>query len=480
LTQLGEPGAPAPAARLRRGALLGVLASVATMAAAVVLASETGRIELVLGAMVVFLGATIAVVAPHLGTMTAFAALFLAQFAAALPLLRPTENNYQAYTAGLLLTLYAGVVVRRGLRFSAVHLFFLFLLASVVVYALGGADFVGYAVLVVPVLAVCSYGLARSAEADELRFVVWAFLAFAGVEAALGILQSIAGWPYFELQYSMTTERDPLGFIVGFLSPFARNGLGTFPHFNALGALLSLAIPIAFVKSLDAPKRFREPIHWLLVLLVAGAYVSYSRGAWLGCLVGVLLVVIVRATRRRRTAIAAWTTISILAVTAVLWPLIESYYLTTQNLTIRLGTWSEALGRIAEEPFRLLLGFGYSSFHLEATSDQVVLPGQLESLHSWPVQVTVELGLAGLALFLLAVLPPVVRGCHRSRPGRELAVAAGVVGFLVSQLFDNSLFGGVGVFMFLLLGVLQALQSGAGEPDREPGPPLATASQEPP
>lgn len=402
---------------------------------------------------------------PALARQAALVFLLLAPFASVTPFLKPSDHNWFAYTTLFaLLALSVNLRRRQPLTRGLIFLLYALLNAAILVATTGSPAVSWQTTLVVPLAALAFYYLAfGSSQAGVTRFVN-GFLAFAGVEAALGIMQSVFGWPVFAGQELSSSERNPLGYISSALPRAASPGFGTFAHFNGLGALLALATPLAFALWLQ---RRRSP--WragLLLLLLAGLWCTYSRGSWAGAAAGIVVLFIARGSWARKTQLLAAAVIlgiGILTSTAAI-----AYYSQSQNLTSRLQTWKTASAYAERNPENLILGYGYSYFQSQALTNSHVQAERLVSLHSWILQVPFELGFVGLILLVLFLAPPLRVALRRHAPPLQQALAVAVIGFLVGQTVDNSLLGQIGVFMFLLVGLLQRLQLADMSTQRSP------------
>jgi len=249
------------------------------------------------------------------------------------------------------------------------------------------------------------------------------------------------------------SDRGPLGFVLPGVSRSVSNGSGTFAHFNGLGSLLALSVPLSFGWLLQGPRSFRRLVPF--VMLVTGLLLSYSRGGWVGGAFGCILVYWASRPRASRS----WVPIlaaSLLLAAALLAPYLAAYYGATQNVSSRLATWRYALDYWLQHAERIPFGSGFGSFQQTILAQRVSLGGAtLSALHSSFLQILLEIGIAGLLLlgwFLVTTIRPYVA---RRRPGWQTWALGGMVGFLVSQIFDSALFGMTGTCAFALAACLR-------------------------
>ncbi len=394
---------------------------------------------------------------PEATRWAALVALFAVPIASAFPLLQSQNYNYDAYLVGFAGLVAAVVVVsRRAVPLNPGVAFLTYVLISAFAFVGPGHLISSYQTFIFPIGALSLYLLTITSPASAPLRIVRLFLAYSAVEAGLGIVQSLTGSPVLFNQHHFVSNRNPLGYILSSVSKSVQQGLGTFQHPNGLGCMMALAFPLALGLWLPAK---RSPVRCaLLVLVGAGLWTTYSRGAWLGALVGIGVLGLARSSRLRRTKLIVIATAACVIVAAGSGTL-RSYYSGSQNLTARLNTWEEAKYLAEAKPSNLVFGYGYSFFqvHNETVGVKDSTRGMV-SAHSWPVQAVIELGSVGLALLLLFMVPPLVRGLRRPTGELDLPLVGAITAFLVSQLVDNALFGFTGIPMFVLLAALQVLQ----------------------
>jgi hypothetical protein len=285
--------------------------------------------------------------------------------------------------------------------------------------------------------------------------VTGALLTLACAEALIGLSQSLFGWPVFGLAAAelTVTDRGLLGYILPDFATLVTNGSGTFGHFNALGALLALALPVAFGRLLSSPRRWTNVV--LVVVLGAGLLTSYSRAGWLGGFIGCLIVF--WASRRRSSR--SWLpilTATVLLVGALLAPYLLSYYTSTQNVSTRVSTWDYAIGRWLDTPAAIPFGLGFGSLQQEYLQGAGAAGTRaLSALHSGLLQTLLEAGVVGAVAFAWFVVTTLRPHLRLQRPCWQVALLGGIVGFLVAQSLDNALFSLSGILVFALAACLR-------------------------
>jgi hypothetical protein len=389
---------------------------------------------------------------------TALTALFVVPVVTVLPMFQPQDYNYQAYLVGFaVVAAFVVVLARRAVPFDVGIAFFVYVLVSAAIFVGPTRATSSYATFLFPLGGLAFYVLAitSASQSAPLR-VVRLFLGFATVEAGLGIVQSLTGWPMLYGQQHFISPRNPLGYLSTSISKSVELGMGTFMHPNGLGCIMTLALPLALGLWLEAR---RSPVRSVLVVLFGlGLWVSYSRAAWVGALFGIGLLVFVRSRRPLKTKLIVLA-VGLCALAVVGSGAIRAYYSGSQNLTSRLNTWQEAKHYAEAKPGDLVFGRGYSFFQTQNEAAGLVDSKYgMISAHSWLVQAVIEFGVVGLVLFLLFAVAPLVRGVRHSGTGLELSLICAIAAFLLSQLLDNNLFASTGLPLYVLLAALLLLQ----------------------
>jgi len=391
-------------------------------------------------------------------------------FWAIAPAARPHDLNWYAYLAlaGGLLVVRDGVELRRAARDPVVLLIVYLLCSFAVLFIVGVPVAIGDCVMLANGLWL--YWLLRRSSEHERSLFISLVLAFAVAQASIGICQSVFGFPTFRtvIPELAIEERNPLAFFFAGLSNDGASASGTFSHFNALGALLALALPLLMYR---IPRRlFRVCRPAALALIALGLWFTYSRGAWIGAALGVgaALWWLVRRgldnrqprRHRRRKRPWLWITVGItvgIALIATAGSLYEpgrAYYLETNNVSSRVTTYRFVWDQTVSSPARVAFGAGFSRFHgdlLPQHRDEH--PGILGSVHSVPLQILAEGGVLALTLLVLAVASPVAAPFRRGATREQAAVGGALLAILVAGLVDTALFGYTGVLAFGLLAV---------------------------
>ena len=231
-----------------------------------------------------------------------------------------------------------------------------------------------------------------------------------------------------------------------------------FNHPNSLGAFLMVGtLIITGVLFKYVMEKRKVLVSFAAVLLFAAFYVmilTYSRGAWLGFFVGILIFAIMREWR-------------LLPVVAVL--LLSGYFILPESvmdrfksfvslndgsIADRISAWKYAVKMIAENP---LFGSGLKTFSLHYGKGYT---------HNCYLQMAVETGLSGVMSFLVLVLYFLWRGARRycristsADAPLLLGVLAAVAAFMVQSFVDNNYYSiplAVGFWFVLAIGAVLA------------------------
>lgn len=256
----------------------------------------------------------------------------------------------------------------------------------------------------------------------------------------------------------------------------------TLGHPNFLGSYLAIVLPI-IVRTFFAPPARR----WRIFAgLSAGAAClailwTYSRGAWIAAVVGVLCFLVLRQPRTRlwytrSTIIGGLLTVSMLTVLLVFGP---TWRISQQPFVARLGSltdmsrgsnlarlneWRHALTLIPERPW---FGFGAETYYTyaehrikdqrEHNRDYQEPDASIaDRLHTLPLDLLWSYGIIGLLAASAVAGTAIARLQRHLRAGNRTwyaAVGAGLTAYLVGNLvsFDFSMSG---IWLALLLAAL--------------------------
>lgn len=236
---------------------------------------------------------------------------------------------------------------------------------------------------------------------------------------------------------------------------------GPFAQPNELGVFCAALLPLAVAAAVTAGSRRRTAVLGVSAgCLAAACVLSMSRGAWIGCVVGlVTLAVCAPATRRAlgtvAAALAGCVTAAFLLpsstpVLGVVGLRMRSLGDPTQNqYDDRPLIWGEAWRQATEHPW---WGIGPGAYQ-QAASDAVsrVSARPADHPHDLPLTILAERGMVGVGLAVVVVAGCALAAWRLMRPDvepaavdrlrrtRGLAVIAGLVAVAVHGTFDMPL-----------------------------------------
>ena len=325
--------------------------------------------------------------------------------------------------------------------------------------------------------------LARSDDDPDRRFACWtgaAIALVAGGMLALGLAQNI------EAAVSTGAQMVSLDPVRWGSLPFETNrAFSTFGNPDLLGGYLIFPFAVTLGLALSEKHDLWRSLYWWATFLnVFVGITSYVRGAWIGALVALALVILayvrsVRGTETRLTPID-WTFIGGTGVAAVavmiasslrdnvvtnvLTRVISIFQFDQGSAQTRFQIWDAASAAIAERP---IFGWGADTFRLLfpmfKPAEYVEAAGYLsvaDNVHNYPLQLASGIGIPGALLFYGAIVVALAIAARtafeKGTAARNLVLAgfwAAVVGYVVHLMFGLSVTGST-IIMWLALGVL--------------------------
>ena len=235
-------------------------------------------------------------------------------------------------------------------------------------------------------------------------------------------------------------------------------------HPNAAGLLLAMSIPLALAIIASQKGWLHGVTLASLAAQFAGLILTYSRGAWLACLVSLLGISLMED--RLRKGVFALGLLGLVVFVAVA-PL-RNRLMTLVNPTAdaaieeRLRFMGGAVTVGLENP---LLGFGYGRDRLrEGVKKEVADSGQLGFIphsHNMYTELLAETGVLGLAAFMWMICANLSRLIRRARGGSSpqirilyFCLSASLIAFLVGVLGDAPFYNhDTRIFFFTLLAL---------------------------
>jgi O-antigen ligase len=242
---------------------------------------------------------------------------------------------------------------------------------------------------------------------------------------------------------------------------------GVFTQKNACGRIMVLATAVILFGDRLTARRSAALALFTLVLIMSG-----SRGAWMIEAAVLLLWLMLRAARRSgprfRILLAGVAPLAVAALSAafVLFfaPLMRLLG-RDPTLSGRTAIWTQVAHFIAQRPF---LGYGYDAFWRGMTGPSFQIDAAVhfivEHAHNGFLEICLELGSAGLALFLLSYARAWIRLAALWRAGEIHRIAFPLAILVLIALYDldeNTLLIYNGLFWPLYVAALATIERAA-------------------
>lgn len=249
-----------------------------------------------------------------------------------------------------------------------------------------------------------------------------------------------------------------------------RRVYSTFDNPNVLGEFLVITIPVSLAL-FWSDRRYGHKLTYILAFLILAACMvfTWSRGAWLGVMLAVVLFVLVMDKRFILLGVAGLLVIPLLLFGSdnpIATRLLSIGNTGDTSTAYRVSIWMASVNMIRDF---WLSGIGPGSGAFYMIYPKYALAGANFALHSHNLflQITVELGILGITAFLIMIgaavksgLQSVVtRGRHHSMNACTIALLAGFGGYLFQGLTDNVWYNYKMVLIFWM--VLGLIASGA-------------------
>jgi len=366
--------------------------------------------------------------------------------------LHSSDINYSAYYA-ILVTLFIFILIikRKKIEFDVLEIFFFyFLFHTIITWGLKDA-LLEYSSITYPFTAFSLYYLFSYENTSKITIYFLKILSITIViESLLSISQSLFDYPVFQniLPDLYGSNRNYFSIFFPSISYYVKQGSGTFEHFNGLGALCALTVPIFFGYWYANKREFTR--FFILIGIILGLISTFSRGALLGSIIACYSIIVFNSKFKKITFTINMFLIAILVL--FLKNNLEAYFSISSNLNSRIDTWVFAIQDFKFNPLRILFGYGYNYFHKEILIGE---KGVLSNLHSGLLQILMEQGVLGFLLFFIPLMKIFKELLSNKKNLFVLSIIGGIIGFLIHQFFDNAMFGSMAFLMFSLIGILK-------------------------
>ena len=383
--------------------------------------------------LAVLLAAVMIIAFPELGVLALLALIPLAEL-----LVHPTAIILSVVALTCISYL---VKLMRGKRLAHFRMMDVCITMFLVLRLLSGLFSAGGIESLVQALAGCGLIVAYFLGVTLIRNREWlkrataTFTFFGAVALVIGIFQLFDG-----------------GFESGWLDSSAFEGIkvritSTFGNPNSFAAYMLLLVPFILVRAIES-KTTRATVFYIASLVLATACMvqTWSRGAWLGLCVSVVIFFLVYS-RKSLPYVVAGGGVTALGV-SFLAPNISQRFVSIGNLadssvSYRFSIWKGVFDMLGSYGWISGIGYGEASFAALYPAFAYSGAFNVRHTHSLYLQLLTESGIAGLVLFIFIVIL-FCQNCFeylyrvKNVEGRSVAVAgiAAVAGFLVMGLTD--------------------------------------------
>ncbi len=241
------------------------------------------------------------------------------------------------------------------------------------------------------------------------------------------------------LQYAFDVDLGGIGFVVGDV----RRVSGSIGWPNTLGAYAAavLCLPIAMWMALSYSK-YRLVLTALIIIGSVPLALSFSRGAWVGLAVAVVVMYGLSLKQKIITLRGFWAQMIVLAVIILVAGMLLAEQISDRasedTLSVRAYLNEIALTMAKAEP---VLGIGLNTFvpAMRAYDTRNVYAYFPEPVHNIFLLTVAETGIVGLALYLASIILAVriAWSLIRQSDKKISAIAIGLVGAIVSLIVSN-------------------------------------------
>lgn len=209
-----------------------------------------------------------------------------------------------------------------------------------------------------------------------------------------------------------------------------------FTNPNILSVYLLLYFPFSFRATFLHKNKGRMRFFYITTVIscVLCVLLTWSRGAWLGIALEVLLFLLFHTPKSRRMTLR-FSPLVLLTLPILPMNFRERFFsivdLGESSIRYRLQTWQGTLRMIGSHPFGI--GVGERAWYVIYPHFAISGTKTVMHAHNLFLQVVAELGIVGLIVFLLLIVTALIRACK----AKNLTAVAAVSGTLMMGLFDH-------------------------------------------
>ncbi|ACB85949.1 O-antigen ligase family protein [Natranaerobius thermophilus] len=297
------------------------------------------------------------------------------------------------------------------------------------------------------------YALKNVGDSKFLQELVTYMLIAAAIVALYGVLQYIFAF------------ETPANWIDRDMENIRTRVFSTIGNPNALGAYMAMFIPVSLSLGLRRKLSLKWRIVYLAIVLVMGLTLlfTFSRGAWIGCMAGVGLLMVMKDKRFIILFMILLVLMPVVlpdTITSRLFHAFSPEYIERSSEAGRLFYWRQAFVRMIDNP---VFGTGLGSFG-DTVAMRHDMPGAVWVDNHY-LKTGAEMGIVGLGIFLWLMASVFLKGYRnlkRLSDPYSKELTRGILAGLFAVLIQNgtaSIFEVlvVGTYFWILVGVLHAL-----------------------
>lgn len=217
---------------------------------------------------------------------------------------------------------------------------------------------------------------------------------------------------------------------------------------NMLGAYLVIVFPLVIAQMIVSKKKLSKALYVLCIIAVLVCTVmTWSRGAWLGMIVSVLLFLVIYDFRNIWLIAAGAATAPAwvyLIPDTVIRRLFSVFEMSDSSIAYRFSTWDGVLRMIGDHIIGGI-GVGESAFHAMYPMYSSAGTESVAHSHSLLLQITLELGIIGAVVFAVIMIMYAqkcfigikIRGRESKSRAMIAAGLSGICGALVMGITDH-------------------------------------------
>lgn len=269
---------------------------------------------------------------------------------------------------------------------------------------------------------------------------------------SIGILISIDGLSQYFLGMEFLRHRNLMTIAQGNYAITA-----AFNHYNDFGAYITIILLMMLSLFISNKKWFGKLAYVpALVLIETCLLLTFSRGSWMGFILGLFLMLLISRKYKELTFICGIFIFTFIALPGTKTMIARlNFILQAGGDADRLIVWKTAFGMIKENPF---LGKGIGTFMDYFSKRSNLIP---QYAHNCFLQIWTETGIFSLLSFISFITVLLLRGIAAFKKTNNfilLGILCGLLSFAAHSFFDTDLYSlQLAVLFWAITGILAAM-----------------------